>query len=400
MRRDRQLRRRDPRRPLDPRARRSSSTPTCSGRCACSSGRARTDARYVQVSTDEVYGDLEAGGRAREDDPLRPSSPYSAAKAGGDLQVLAYVRTYGVRRLDHARREHLRPEPVSRRSSCPLFVTNALEGEPLPVYGDGKQVREWLHAEDHCAGDRARPARGRARRDLQRRRRGAREHRGHPSDPRADRSRPVARPPRRGSRRATTAATRSTTRSCARSAGRPSTRSARAACRPRSTGTAATAPGGSRSSRARTARTTTSSTQTDSRPEPSYREHSGEVSHAAHDLFSFSALAPRRGRCRGDGARRRRRRRRRRRAARRHCRPRSTCCRAAATATASASTSTAPSARRRPTGATATSSRSTTRARSSARRPARRSASSSPTAARRSRSARRCRSPYATARAR
>ncbi|MGH3130193.1 MAG: dTDP-glucose 4,6-dehydratase, partial [Gaiellaceae bacterium] len=54
------------------------------------------DARYVQVSTDEVYGDLEAGGASREDDPLRPSSPYSASKAGGDLQVLAYVRTYGV----------------------------------------------------------------------------------------------------------------------------------------------------------------------------------------------------------------------------------------------------------------------------------------------------------------
>ena len=74
------------------------------------------DARYVQVSTDEVYGDLEAGGRAVEDDPLRPSSPYSAAKAGGDLQVLAYVRTYGVRRVDHARREHVRPEPVPREA--------------------------------------------------------------------------------------------------------------------------------------------------------------------------------------------------------------------------------------------------------------------------------------------
>ena len=64
--------------------------------CLLESARA-SGARYVQVSTDEVYGDLEAGGRAREGDPLRPSSPYSAAKAGGDLQVLAYVRTYGVR---------------------------------------------------------------------------------------------------------------------------------------------------------------------------------------------------------------------------------------------------------------------------------------------------------------
>ena len=69
--------------------------------------------RFVQVSTDEVYGDLEAGGRAVESDPLSPSSPYSAAKAGGDLQVLAYVRTYGGRRLHHTRRQHVRAQPVS-----------------------------------------------------------------------------------------------------------------------------------------------------------------------------------------------------------------------------------------------------------------------------------------------
>ncbi len=108
------------------------------------------DVRYVQVSTDEVYGDLEPGRRAAEDDPLRPSSPYSAAKAGGDLQVLAYVRTYGVRasitRGANTYGANQYPEKL-----IPLFVTNALDGEPLPVYGDGKQVREWLHAEDHCA---------------------------------------------------------------------------------------------------------------------------------------------------------------------------------------------------------------------------------------------------------
>ncbi len=107
-------------------------------------------ARYVQVSTDEVYGDLEAGGRSREDDPLRPSSPYSAAKAGGDLQVLAYARTYGVRasitRGANTYGSHQYPEKL-----VPLFVTNALDGLALPVYGDGKQVREWLHADDHCA---------------------------------------------------------------------------------------------------------------------------------------------------------------------------------------------------------------------------------------------------------
>jgi dTDP-glucose 4,6-dehydratase len=108
-------------------------------------------ARYVQVSTDEVYGDLESGGRAREDDALRPSSPYSAAKAGGDLQVLAYVRTYGVNASITRGANTYGPNQYPEKL-VPLFVTNALDGRPLPVYGDGHQVREWLHAEDHCAG--------------------------------------------------------------------------------------------------------------------------------------------------------------------------------------------------------------------------------------------------------
>jgi len=109
------------------------------------------DARYVQVSTDEVYGDFEAGGRAVENDPLRPSSPYSAAKAGGDLQVLAYCRTYDVRASITRGANTYGPNQYPEKL-VPLFVTNAFQGEPLPVYGDGKQVREWLHAEDHCAG--------------------------------------------------------------------------------------------------------------------------------------------------------------------------------------------------------------------------------------------------------
>jgi dTDP-glucose 4,6-dehydratase len=109
-----------------------------------------TGARLVHVSTDEVYGDLETGGRSRETDPLRPSSPYSASKAGGDLLVSAYVRTYGVHASvtrganTYGPRQH--PEKL-----IPLFVTNALDGLPLPVYGDGRQRREWLHAVDHCA---------------------------------------------------------------------------------------------------------------------------------------------------------------------------------------------------------------------------------------------------------
>ncbi len=106
--------------------------------------------RYVQVSTDEVYGDLEGEGRSREGDLLRPSSPYSASKAGGDLQVLAYVRTYGldasITRGANTYGPNQYPEKL-----VPLFVTNALDGEPMPLYGDGRQVREWLHVEDHCA---------------------------------------------------------------------------------------------------------------------------------------------------------------------------------------------------------------------------------------------------------
>jgi dTDP-glucose 4,6-dehydratase len=110
----------------------------------------REGTRLVHVSTDEVYGDLEGGGRSKEDDPLRPSSPYSASKAGGDLQVLAYVRTFGVDACitrganTYGARQY--PEKM-----LPLFITNALDDEPLPVYGDGRQVREWLHADDHAA---------------------------------------------------------------------------------------------------------------------------------------------------------------------------------------------------------------------------------------------------------
>jgi dTDP-glucose 4,6-dehydratase len=107
-------------------------------------------ARLVQVSTDEVYGDVEPGWSSREDDPLRPSSPYSAAKAGGDLQVLAAVRTFGVNasitRGSNTYGPNQYPEKV-----LPLFVTNALDGAPLPLYGDGRQIRDWLHVDDHCA---------------------------------------------------------------------------------------------------------------------------------------------------------------------------------------------------------------------------------------------------------
>jgi dTDP-glucose 4,6-dehydratase len=106
--------------------------------------------RLVQVSTDEVYGDVEPGASSREDDPLRPSSPYSASKAGGDLQVLAYVRTYGVDACITRGANTYGPNQYPEKL-IPLFATNALDGEPLPVYGDGRQTRPWLHVLDHCA---------------------------------------------------------------------------------------------------------------------------------------------------------------------------------------------------------------------------------------------------------
>jgi len=106
--------------------------------------------RYLQMSTDEVYGSLETG-TATEDSRLEPSSPYSASKAGGDLIVGAFQRTYRAECLivrasnNYGPRQH--PEKL-----IPLCVLNALHGDPLPVYGDGMQVRNWLHVNDHCAG--------------------------------------------------------------------------------------------------------------------------------------------------------------------------------------------------------------------------------------------------------
>jgi dTDP-glucose 4,6-dehydratase len=104
--------------------------------------------RHLQVSTDEVYGDFEMG-TATEESPLNPSSPYSASKAGGDLLVAAFARTYGAEALiirasnNYGPRQH--PEKL-----IPLCILNALAGDPLPVYGDGMQVRNWLYVEDCC----------------------------------------------------------------------------------------------------------------------------------------------------------------------------------------------------------------------------------------------------------
>lgn len=104
---------------------------------------------YLQISTDEVYGNVPAGS-STEDAALAPRSPYAASKAGADLLVLAYATTYGlpvaITRSNNNFGPYQYPEKI-----IPLFVTNALNGEPLPLYGDGMQVRDWLYVSDNCA---------------------------------------------------------------------------------------------------------------------------------------------------------------------------------------------------------------------------------------------------------
>ncbi|MDA0567767.1 dTDP-glucose 4,6-dehydratase [Streptomonospora sp. S1-112] len=104
--------------------------------------------RFLHVSTDEVYGSI-AEGRWDETEPLAPNSPYAASKAGADLMVRAYARTHGmdvsITRCSNNYGPYQHPEKV-----IPRFVTNLLEGERVPLYGDGLNVREWLHVDDHC----------------------------------------------------------------------------------------------------------------------------------------------------------------------------------------------------------------------------------------------------------
>ena len=106
-------------------------------------------ARFVHVSTDEVYGSIDAPHEADESYPLRASSPYSASKAGSDLLSLSYHTTYklnvSVTRASNNYGPYQFPEKL-----IPLMISNALEDKPLPVYGDGQQVRDWLYVEDHC----------------------------------------------------------------------------------------------------------------------------------------------------------------------------------------------------------------------------------------------------------
>src|SRR3984893_4450679 len=106
--------------------------------------------RFVQISTDEVYGSLGKTGKFTEHSPLDPSSAYSSSKAGADLLALAHHRTYGqeviVTRCSHNYGPYQFPEKL-----IPLMIIKALRGEPRPVYGDGMNVRDWIHVQDHCA---------------------------------------------------------------------------------------------------------------------------------------------------------------------------------------------------------------------------------------------------------
>ena len=107
--------------------------------------------RFVQISTDEVYGSLGKTGNFSEKSPLDPSSPYSSSKAGADLLALAHHKTYGqeviITRCSNNYGPYQFPEKL-----IPLMIIKALRDEPLPVYGDGMNVRDWIHVQDHCAG--------------------------------------------------------------------------------------------------------------------------------------------------------------------------------------------------------------------------------------------------------
>jgi len=104
--------------------------------------------RYLQISTDEVYGHVPEGS-SREGDPLVPRSPYSASKSGGDLLAGAYHATYGLPTLLTRASNNFGPYQYPEKI-IPLFITNAVDDEPLPLYGDGLQIRDWLYVDDHC----------------------------------------------------------------------------------------------------------------------------------------------------------------------------------------------------------------------------------------------------------
>src|SRR5919204_1283353 len=108
-------------------------------------------ARFLHVSTDEVYGSLGPTGLFTEETPLAPSSPYSASKASADLLALAYAHTFGVHVVVTRCSNNYGPYQFPEKL-IPLMIANAIRDRPLPVYGDGRNVRDWIHVEDHCRG--------------------------------------------------------------------------------------------------------------------------------------------------------------------------------------------------------------------------------------------------------
>jgi len=113
--------------------------------------RKRKDIRLVQVSTDEVYGSLGDDGAFTEQTPIQPSSPYSASKASADLLVQAYHHTFGIDAVITRCSNNYGPYQFPEKL-IPLMIINARSGKPLPVYGSGGNVRDWIHVEDHCRG--------------------------------------------------------------------------------------------------------------------------------------------------------------------------------------------------------------------------------------------------------
>ena len=118
--------------------------------CLLEAARAAKTARFLHVSTDEVYGSLEPPAEADEQYVLNPSSPYSASKAGSDLLALSYFKTFKVPVIVTRASNNYGPYQFPEKL-IPLMICNALEGKPLPVYGNGLQVRDWLHVADHCS---------------------------------------------------------------------------------------------------------------------------------------------------------------------------------------------------------------------------------------------------------
>ena len=112
---------------------------------------ARSSFRFLHVSTDEVYGTLGPSGLFAEETAYAPNSPYAASKAGADHLVRAYFHTYGLNALITNCSNNYGPFQYPEKL-IPLMILNALDGHPLPIYGDGRNVRDWLHVDDHCAG--------------------------------------------------------------------------------------------------------------------------------------------------------------------------------------------------------------------------------------------------------